>query len=155
LSKFPESESWSLAAIVEIGELRSAEAAALCSRSDQAVLALMVDKAVAVVMEPALSVVTFVIHRMTEEFTSFVVLTNSLTVTATRNMCDVLNLILMLITTQAWPKVSDAWQRSGREVTTLIQIRCWSSRLAVTLVSRWSWMGTFSALMVLYSKALV
>ena len=55
----------------------------------------MVDKAVAVVMEPALSVVTFVlkkdyrldnievgnttyIHRMTEEFTSFVVLTNSL-----------------------------------------------------------------------------
>ena len=87
---------------------------------------------------------------------------------------------------QAWPKVSDAWQRSGREVTTLIwkypclkqlenqnfeksnntqlrtltptqltQIRCWSSRLAVTLVSRWSWMGTFSALMVLSSKALV
>ena len=55
----------------------------------------MVDKAVAVVMEPALSVVTFVlkknyrldyievgnttyIHRMAEEFTSFVVLTNSL-----------------------------------------------------------------------------
>ena len=55
----------------------------------------MVDKAVAVVMEPALSVVTFVlkkdyrlknikvgstnyIHRITEEFTSFVVLTNSL-----------------------------------------------------------------------------
>ena len=39
LSKFPGSESWSLAAIVEIGELWSAEAAALCSRSDQAVLA--------------------------------------------------------------------------------------------------------------------
>ena len=55
----------------------------------------MVGKAVAVVMEPALSVVTFVlkriyrldnievgnttyIHRMTEEFTSFVILTNSL-----------------------------------------------------------------------------
>ena len=55
----------------------------------------MVDKAVAVVMEPALSVVNFVlkkdyrlnnievgnttyIHRMAEEFTSFVVLTNSL-----------------------------------------------------------------------------
>ena len=55
----------------------------------------MVDKAVAVVMEPALSVVSFVlkkdyrlknievgsttyIHRMAEEFTSFVVLTNSL-----------------------------------------------------------------------------
>ena len=55
-------------------------------------------------------------------------------------MCDVLNLILMLIAHhnaggggrlksnevdsklpyQAWPKVSDAWQRSGREVTTLI-----------------------------------
>ena len=55
----------------------------------------MVDKAVAVVMEPAISVVTFVlkkiyrlknievgnttyVHRMAEEFTSFVVLTNCL-----------------------------------------------------------------------------
>merc|ERR1719381_428495 len=113
----------SLTAVVEIWELWSTEAAALSPWSRQTVLALVVNKAVAVVMEPALAVVALVVHRMAEEFTPIVVLADCLTVAATGNMCYVLNLVFVLIASQAGPEVVNARQWCWWEVATFIQVR--------------------------------
>jgi hypothetical protein len=115
----------------------------------------VVNKSVAVVMEPALAIVALVVHRVAEELTAFVVLANCLTVAATGNMCYVLNLVFVLITTQARPEVPNARQRCWWVVTAFIQVRCGTSRLARALVSRWSRMGHISALMVIGPEALV
>merc|ERR1719289_638998 len=149
------SSTGSLTAVVKIGELGSTEAAALPPWSHQAVLALVVNKLVAVVMEPALAVVALVVHRVAEELTPFVVLANCLTVAATGNMCYMLNLVFVFIATQAGPEVANARQGSWWVVATFIQVRCWTSRLAGALVSRWSWMRHISALMVIGPEALV
>merc|ERR1712192_288379 len=83
------------------------------------------------------------------------VLANSLTVAPTGNMGNVLNLVFVLIATQARPEVPNTRQGCWRVVTTFIQVRCGTSRLARALVSRWSWVGHISALVVIRSKALV
>jgi len=149
------SSSGSLTAVVEIWELWSTEASTLSSWSHQAVLTLVVNKSVTVVMEPALAIVALVVHCVAEELAAIMVLANSLTVAPTRNMGNVLNLVFVLIATQARPEVPNARQGCGWVVTTFIQIRCGTSRLARTLVSRWSRMGHISALVVIGSKALV
>jgi len=84
-----------------------------------------------------------------------VVLANSLAVAATGNMCYVLNLVFVLIATQAGPEVPNARQGGWWVVTTFIQVRCWSSRLAGALVARWSGMRPLSALVVVRPEALV
>merc|ERR1719234_2555869 len=145
----------SLTAVVKIRELWSTEAATLSSWSHQAVLALMVNKSVTVVMEPAFAIVALMIHCVAEELAAVMVLANSLTVTATGNMGNVLNLVFVLIATQARPEVPNARQGRGWVVTTFIQVRCRTSRLARALVSRWSRVRHISALVVIGSKALV
>merc|ERR1719234_2991554 len=149
------SSSRSLTAVIKIWELWSTEAAALSSWSHQAVLALVVNKSVTVVMEPAFAIVAFVVHCVAEELAAVMVLANSLTVAPTGNMGNVLNLVFMLITTQARPEVPNTRQGCWRVVTTFIQVRCGTSRLAGALVSRWSRVGHISALVVIGSKALV
>merc|ERR1719234_3071178 len=89
--------SRSLTAVVKIWELWSTEAATLSSWSHQAVLALMVNKSGTVVMKPAFAIVALVIHGVAEELAAIVVLANSLTVTATGDMGNVLNLVFVLI----------------------------------------------------------
>jgi len=106
-------------------------------------------------MEPALSIVALVVHCVAEELTPVVVLANCLTVAAAGNMCYMLNLVFVLIASQAGPEVTNARQRCWWEVATFIQVRCGPSRLAGALVSRWSWMRHLSALVVIRPKALV
>merc|ERR1719234_269907 len=149
------SSSGSLTAVVKIWELWSTEASTLSSWSYQAVLALMVNKSVTVVMKPALAIVAFVVHCVAEELAAIMVLANSLTVAPTGNMGNVLNLVFVLITTQARPEVPNTRQGCWRVVTTFIQVRCRTSRLARALVSRWSWVGHISALVVIGSETLV
>jgi len=145
----------SLTAVVEVWELWSTEASTFRPWSHQTVLALVVNKSVAVVMKPALAIVALVVHRVAEELTPIVVLANSLAVAATGNMCYVLNLVFVLIATQAGPEVPNARQGCWWVVTTFIQIRCWSSRLTGALVARWSGVRPLSALVVIGPEALV
>merc|ERR1719234_2596606 len=122
--------SGSLTAVVKIRELWSTEAATLSSWSHQAVLALVVNKSVTVVMKPALAIVALVVHSVAEEFAAFMVLANSLTVAPTGNMGNVLNLVFVLITTQARPEVPNTRQGCWRVITAFIQVRCRTSGLA-------------------------
>jgi len=59
-------------------------------------------------MEPAFAIVALVVHGVAEELAAFMVLANSLTVAATGNVCNVLNLVFVLIATQAGPEVPNA-----------------------------------------------
>merc|ERR1719234_1069116 len=120
-----------------------------------AIVALVVNKSVTIVMEPAFAIVALVIHGVTEELAAVMVLANCLTVAPTGNMGNVLNLVFVLIATQARPEVPNARQGRGWVVTTFIQVRCRTSGLAGALVSRWSWVRHISAFMVIGSKALV
>jgi len=115
----------------------------------------MVNKSVAVVVEPALPIVALVVHRVAEELAPCVVLANCLTVAATGNMFNVLNRVFVLVTTQARPEVPNARQRCWWIVAAFIQVRCGTSRLARTLVARWSRMRHISALVVIRPEALV
>jgi len=124
-------------------------------RSHQAILALMVNKSVAVIVEPALPIVALVIRRVAEELAPCMVLANCLTIAATGNMFYVLNRVFVLVTTQSRPEVPNARQRCWWVITAFVQVRCGTSRLAGALVSRWSRMRHISALVIIRPEALV
>lgn len=60
------------------------------------------------VVEPALAVISVLVHGVAPELAALVVLADGLAVRAAGDVRDVLDLVLVLVTPQSWPEVANA-----------------------------------------------